>query len=475
MVSAALAAPICLFAADSSRRFIDLGPDQSVAADTGEYFPTDNVPKQPLGRDGKPLSPEMVALGEKVRRTLATYEPKHLNARDHTCWEVMHGLIAFGPRTVIFRDGPGGQTVNAMGWLCWGARCQGQPLIVLENNRPHALYGVGLEGHGGQFLSMLAQWKVLPGSPMRIGGKDLTVADYIEEEKSTCQAGTELTFKLIAMSHYLPSDATWKSRYGEEWNIPRLLKAEIEAPIHGAACGGSHRLFAISNAVKERAKRGEPIDGQWARAAKYIADYQRYTLGTLQNADGSFSTEWFKYAADRPGDIDRKIQTTGHILEWLAWSLPEEQLRDPRTMKAVNFIADTLASNPDKSWSIGPLGHALHSLMIYNERVFTEPSLPVVPLTAGQPLRTAARPVASAKNPPEPDCEGGLHSTGGDRYVPVGGGDVDLPRQLDKAGKPVGPTEEERSDGCVESIHTQSEQVADRRSDAPLPPATVVK
>ncbi len=74
-----------------------------------------------LGHDGQPLTPSQIELGAKVRRTLALYEPKHLNARDNSSWEVMHGLIAFGPRTEIFRDGPGGQTVNAMGWLCWGA------------------------------------------------------------------------------------------------------------------------------------------------------------------------------------------------------------------------------------------------------------------------------------------------------------------------------------------------------------------
>ncbi len=135
---------------------------------------------------------------------------------------------------------------------------------------------------------------------MRIDGKDFTVADYIEEEKATCQSGTELTFKLIALAHYLPSDATWTSRNGEEWSIPKLIRAEIEAPIHGAACGGSHRLFAIANAVKERQKRGEPIDGQWARAAKYTADYQRYTLANLQNPDGSFSTEWFNTPGRSP-------------------------------------------------------------------------------------------------------------------------------------------------------------------------------
>ena len=92
-----------------------------------------------MGRDGKPITPELTALGAKVRKTLAVYEPKHLNARDNTCWEVMHGLIAFGPRTEIFRDGPGGITVNAMGWLCWSGRCQGEPLVILENDHPARL------------------------------------------------------------------------------------------------------------------------------------------------------------------------------------------------------------------------------------------------------------------------------------------------------------------------------------------------
>ncbi len=423
-----------------------------------------------LGHDGKPLTSELTALGEKVRKTLATYEPKHLNARDHSCWEVMHGLIAFGPRTEIFRDGPGGQTVNAMGWLCWGARCQGQPLIVLENDHPHALYGVGLEGHGGQYLAMLAQWRVKPSSPMRIGGKDFTVADYIEEEKLTCQAGTELTFKLIAMSHYLPSDAKWTSRFGEEWTIPKLLKAEIEAPVHGAACGGSHRLFAIANAVKERAKRGEPIDGQYARAQKYISDYQRYTLNTLQNPDGSFSTEWFKYPADRTSDPDRKLQTTGHMLEFMVWSLPDDQLRDPKVIKSVNFLTDLLMSNPDRAWSIGPLGHALHSLMIYHERMYNEPALPSVSLTAAAPLKTKAKPVATLANPPEPDCEGRTTAAG-----TVSTRIEETSSKGDASDQKAGPTEEERSDGCVESVRTQSVKVAERPSDAPLPPPTVVK
>ncbi|HEY2826962.1 MAG TPA: hypothetical protein VGJ04_05120 [Pirellulales bacterium] len=402
-----------------------------------------------MGHDSQPLTPNQAELGAKIRRALAMYEPKHLNARDNSSWEVMHGLIAFGPRTEIFRDGPGGTTVNAMGWLCWGARCQGAPLIVLENEHPHALYGVGLEGHDGQYLAMLAQWRVRPESPMHIGGKDFNVGDLIEEEKVTCQSGTELTFKLIALAHYLPSDAEWTSRNGEKWNIPKLIKAEIQSPINGATCGGSHRLLGIANAVKERTKRNEPIDGQWARAAKYISDYQRYTLGALQNADGSFSTEWFNYAADRPGNIDRKLQTTGHMLEFLVWSLPTDQLRDPRVIRAVDFLSGELLANPDRAWSVGPLGHALHALVIYHERLYNEPALPSVPQTAAVPLKTKA-PTISDLSPPEPECE--FNANGSVSQLQR---TADGPKATLMADEPRTATAKEvadRSDGCTDAI-----------------------
>jgi hypothetical protein len=403
-----------------------------------------------MGHDGQLLTPNQAELGAKIRRTLALYEPKHLNARDNSCWEVMHGLIAFGPRTEIFRDGPGGTTVNAMGWLSWSGRCKGSPLIVLENNHPHGLYGVGLEGHDGQYLAMLAQWRVRPESPMHVGGKDFTVADLIDEEKLSCQSGTELTFKLIALAHYLPSDAEWTSRLGEKWNIPKLIKAEIESPINGATCGGSHRLLGIANAVKERAKRDEPINGQWARAAKYISDYQRYTLGSLQNADGSFSTEWFNYPADRPGDIDRKIQTTGHMLEFIVWSLPADQLRDPRVVKAVDFLSDTLLANPDRAWSVGPLGHALHSLMIYHERLYNEPALPAVSQTAAQPLKTKAESI-SAITPPEPKSDNGnlnISQLQGAAESPKQDKTADGRQPKDAAAKEMA----DQSDGCTDFI-----------------------
>ena len=90
-------------------------------------------------------------------------------------------------------------------------------------------------------------------------------------------------------------------------------------------------------------KGGKPLDGEWLRAHKFITAYQKYAF-KLQNADGSFSTQWLE-RRDASNDIQRRVQTTGHILEWLIFSLPEKELTDPRVVKSVNYLATLLSNN----------------------------------------------------------------------------------------------------------------------------------
>ena len=192
----------------------------------------------------------------------------------------------------------------------------------------------------------------------------------IESEKETCRAQTELTFKLIALSHYLKTDAKWKSDIGEEWSIPRLIKEELAQPVVGSACGGTHRMTGFSYAVNKRIKMNEPFDGQWLRAQKFVDSYHDYIF-KLQNSDGSFSTNWFAGRGDN-GETKRHLETTGHMLEWLVCSLPKEQLDDPRVLQAVDHLTSIFEAGRQQrvKWEIGPRGHALHALALYAERRF---------------------------------------------------------------------------------------------------------
>jgi hypothetical protein len=363
-------------------------------------------PKESAGPVAEPapppaaLSAEMIDLRDKIRRTLEVYHPRQLNTRDHNAWEVMHSIIAYGVDSNLNEGGPTGKNVNSAGWLCYNNPCKGDRMLYLDRGKPAARQGVGVQGHHGQFLAILGQSKVMRDFPVRVSGQDFTLEDLIETEKLGCLAGTELTFKLIALAHYLDSDATWKNFAGQDWSIPRLIQEEIKQPIRGAACGGTHRLMGLSYAVRKRQQKGGAIEGQFLRAQKYTNDYHQYTL-SLQNPDGSFSTEWFSGRGNRL-DTPRRLQTTGHILEWMAYSMTPEMLQDPRLVKAADYLSGILLNGQGNSWEIGPLGHALHALALYNERVFKAQENAAQQTVAQRPKVEDDQPAAKP-TPPEND------------------------------------------------------------------------
>jgi hypothetical protein len=377
----------------------------SVASDSGKVLrPTaiqalDEQGALPSDPSSAELSPQLTALGQQVAQALTMYYPRHQNTRDNTPWEVMHAIIAYGVDTQLFKGGPAGPKVNAVGWMCFNYPCAGERMLFVNRDKVDARRGVGVQGHAGQFLAILAQSHVKADYPLLVSNKEFTLSDLVEHEKETCMAGEELTFKLISLMHYLDSDDTWTTRDGQEWSIQRLVREELKQPIRGAACGGTHRLMGFSYAVNKRIQRGKPVVGEFRRAQVFIQDFHRYTL-SLQNADGSFSTEWFTRRGDNP-DIDRRLKTSGHILEWIAFSLSDDELRDPRMVKAVDYLSTLLLKNGQHTWEIGPLGHALHALAIYHSRVLGSvgPAWPqsLVESTMNDAVLEARRPTESAK------------------------------------------------------------------------------
>jgi hypothetical protein len=254
--------------------------------------------------------------------------------------------------------------------------------------------GVGLQGHEGQFLAMLAQCNVTPDYPIRVEGKEFTIQDLIRSEQKSCRSKTELTFKLIGLRHYLPSDATWVAGDGQRWDLPRLIREERFQPIRGAACGGTHRLSGLSLAYQKCIARGEPITGEFAEARKFVTQYQNYCF-SLQNDDGSLSTEWFRGPGDEE-DIERRLRTTGHQVEWLAYSMPDEKLQYYRMVRAVNYLVNLLSSNPQQEWHNGSRAHALHALVVYDKRLFVpydnQPQVAAATAPETKPRPTNVRP-----------------------------------------------------------------------------------
>jgi hypothetical protein len=319
-----------------------------------------------------------VGLREPIERCLRAHADQRLCSDKDSCWSMMHSFLGWGPACEIHIGGPRGPRTNAIAWVAHNQSCGGRRLLYLEGNRIRGREGPGYQGHPAQFLAMLAQCNVDASYELKVNDQTFTVAELIEEEKRTCSTGMELTFKLLGFSHYLGTEASWKNDRGEVWDVTKLLSIELAQPVNGAACGGTHRLMAISYALAKRRLEGGTLEGHWARAAKYIQDYHRYTL-TLQNSDGSMSSDWFRQRSDW-GDVDRRVQTTGHILEWLVFSLPEEGLEDPRIVRTVAYLTQTLSRDRYRDWEVGPKGHAIRALRLYHERVFQRSTVPIGPL-----------------------------------------------------------------------------------------------
>jgi hypothetical protein len=169
----------------------------------------------------------------------------------------------------------------------------------------------------------------------------------------------------------------WKDNTGQAWDISRLMNEEMAQPINGAACGGIHRLMGLSYALTMRKANHEPIDGQWKRAENFIANYHQQALA-LQTSDGGFSTEFFEGMSTSVDPV-RQIYSTGHVLEWLAVSMSQEQLASPAITRMVDRLLALLAAEfkPNEELhgtDVGPKGHALRALRLYELRMFGQPS-----------------------------------------------------------------------------------------------------
>ena len=311
------------------------------------------------------LDPETYNRKKSLERCLAVYYTRQVDADVLRPWSIMHGLIGYGKETaIIYR----GKRYNAVEYLCANGVGDDRRILFAMNGQLRTRVGAGVQGHEGQLLAMFAQSDIPVDQPMTVDGLQFTVHDLVDWEMKNCRSDSELTFKLLSLSHYLDSSTTWRNLQGEEWNLERLLMEELAQPIDDGACGGSHRLMAISYAVDQRRKEGKSLDGHWARADKFIREFHKYTW-SLQLENGGFSTDWFR-SKSYSGDIRKSLYTTGHILEWLTFSLPDEELDDPRLQKTVDYLIALMMSAPNYDLAVGPRGHAIRALRLYEQRVF---------------------------------------------------------------------------------------------------------
>jgi hypothetical protein len=315
----------------------------------------------------------------RIDRAIQMTGERILDKKTNNAWQVVHGIIAYGRNLDMVVDG---KKVKALPWLFEGNTMNGWVLFPGEKGLDAELVpgSSSAQGHPDQWIGYFACCGVKLDDPIivTVGGEKRTYhfRDMLEEAKWKLYENMEATWTLMALASYvgpdyLPIDGTWTAKDGKEWTLEKLAGMEADAGIEGAACGGAHRLYALAIAVDQRRKAGLPMNKGWARAEEVLRKSIAAAFA-YQQPDGGFSNDRFVRSSISP-DIDARIDSTGHVLEVLAYAVDDNELRSQRMTRAVEFLCKKLEDSKNISLGCGGLYHGAHGLMLYRERRFGKP------------------------------------------------------------------------------------------------------
>lgn len=351
----------------AQRLAVALAPMLLVAAGCAPGPATNDVAAPPV--------PNSDALQVELDEVLQfTHAERDLSVDQHAAWQILHGALAFQRKFLVRHDG---QLVSAVDYILDGGSMKGWTVQVVT--RPDGAQGLRAmlesgsqtgQGHNDQWLAVLAQCDLPLEEPIQVGDDTLTMQDFVAQVQWDVPRNLEREFSwtLIGLTHYLPTDSSWTASDGRVWSIERLVQIEAEQELAGSACGGTHRVIGLTMALDRHLAAGGELTLPWSTAEQVIAsaieNAQRY-----QNSDGSFSTRYFQGPGSSP-DLAQNLGTTGHILEFLALALSDEQLQQPWVRRAVAYLCELFRATRDVPLECGALYHAAHGLVLYRQRVF---------------------------------------------------------------------------------------------------------
>jgi hypothetical protein len=121
-----------------------------------------------------------------------------------------------------------------------------------------------------------------------------------------------------------------------------------------------HRRTAIDD--------GGQTPDVWKRLGEHIRRHQQLAR-EYQYPDGSFSTDYFRGKATQR-DIQVRLNSSGHMLEWLSTSLSDDELKAEWVRDGAHAVAMMFQEIQAMPMESGALYHAAHGLVIYYERVY---------------------------------------------------------------------------------------------------------
>ncbi|MDF1743984.1 MAG: hypothetical protein P1V19_09815 [Gimesia sp.] len=335
-----------------------------------EPRPFRGIAKKTTPTPKKPTVPEIPKivdpLDKLVDEAIEVSHRRMLSTEVHTPWQIAHGILALRWEYTLYQNN---KRVRAIDWVSTGPNFRNRPWFITTEHggkghpftEPYAF-----EGHPNQFLAFYAMAGLPLDHKFKAGSKTITIASMIRNAKAEVNTDEEITWTLWAFSRYLPWDTEWVSNKGEQWNMETLVRVQMQSDPTKSACGGTHGLFALASSVNNYIKDQKQLRGTWLEASMRVRQYIEYAR-SMQNQDGSFSANYFE-GPEYASDVNKRVSTTGHTLEFIIEGLPQNRLNEPWVRSAVSRIARDLIDYKKQPLEPGGMYHAIDSLMIYRER-----------------------------------------------------------------------------------------------------------
>ncbi len=337
-----------------------------------------------------------------IPAALARYDARLLTTSDPP-WLLFHGLVGHGGDYLI--TAPEGTSRECLDWLLhessWRPLFKDTPLVV------HAPWGVTFthgptpaiqmefEDHFCQFLFVLLECRVDPdATTVRVppDGDRRTIRQMVADEQRACHSLSDVSWAITVFAAW--GQSAWTNRFGEQFNLERMLTQHLDREQYSRACFGTHWRMGLALAVRDlRGRVGKDV---MRRAEARLAEAVDEARSAL-DAEGQFRLEWGVYPQTPPGfqpphpmpqDADILLSHQAHMIEWLMVALPDNTLATEDWIhRAVARLCATLGSRTEPV-NYGAHSHCAHALRLYRQRVGGLPGFPVAmnePATAAPP------------------------------------------------------------------------------------------
>ena len=321
-------------------------------ADEAPTWPCTTSAAPPSSRSPDP-TPDAAPRPDRPRRSSSPSTAGMMSLEKHAAWQLLHGVLAFGPKFEILA---GDKKVVALDWVFDGKPMRGWTLTATQAGRARrdrarqARPGTRRPVAGDH----LAVATCPSTRPIIVGGQAVHAARHgqAHDVRLLRRQGKQLDdHRPVDASRPHRPDVDRPRRRGVDGRTARV--AWKPGPIYDEEVrpGPDHhrrlRRHAPADRPVDRAEQLPPATSRRRTHRRLARGAERASTGPIDQAkrnqlpSGAFSIAFFQRPANS-ANLDEHLAATGHILEFLSFALPKEQLENPWVRRAVAYLCRLL-------------------------------------------------------------------------------------------------------------------------------------